>query len=58
MSRLLSVIDDLNINVAIVTYLAEKEDEPGLSNILERVSSDLALIRCELESIRKEEVEK
>lgn len=58
MSRIPNLIDDLNENIAVIQYLAEVEDKPGLSNILTKVTTELELIRCELESIRKEEVEK
>lgn len=58
MSRILNLIDDLNENIAVIQYLAEVEDKPGLSNILTKVTTELELIRCELESIRKEETEK
>lgn len=58
MSRIPNLIDDLNENIAVIQYLAEVEDKPGLSNILTKVTTELELIRCELESIRKEEIEK
>lgn len=58
MSRIPNLIDDLNENIAVIQYLAEVEDKPGLSNILTKVTTELELIRCELESIRKEETEK
>lgn len=58
MSRICNLIDDLNENIAVIQYLAEVEDKPGLSNILVKVTTELELIRCELESIRKEEPSK
>lgn len=58
MSRIPNLIDDLNENITVIQYLAEVEDKPGLSNILTKVTTELELIRCELESIRKEEMEK
>jgi len=57
MSRIPSLIDDLNENIAVIQYLAEVEDKPGLSNILTKVTTELELIRCELESIRKDGAE-
>lgn len=57
MSRIANLIDDLNENIAVIQYLAEVEDKPGLSNILTKVTTELELIRCELESIRKDGAE-
>lgn len=58
MSKITSLIDDLNENIAVIQYLAEVEDKPGLSNILTKVITELDLIRCELESLRNEEQRK
>lgn len=58
MSQITSLIDDLNENIAVIQYLAEVEDKPGLSNILTKVTTELDLIRCELESLRNEEQRK
>jgi glutathione S-transferase len=55
MSRIPALIDDLNENIAVIQYLAEVEDKPGLSNILTKTTKELELIRCELESISKED---
>jgi len=42
------IVDDLNEQIAILEYLAEVEDKPGLSNILSHVSTELEGIKLDI----------
>ena len=51
----LELVDMLQEQEAKLRYLAEKEDKPGLSQILLNVANDVFIVICELKEMEEED---